>query len=236
MVRRLNQSEGVGGQSSYQITLFLRRYWSLVTASLGAAISIGFLFTWLAEEVYEGDAQNFDNRVRALVHAHASPALTIFFRGVTWLGAPVVIGGLLALFCAGCLWRRRRAALVWVVLAMTGASVLEVTLKHAFHRSPFFGVDPSSYSFPSGHALFSFCFYGVAAWVLSKESGSRPLSALLCIGAALIVLAVGLSRIYLGVHYPTDVIGGYAAAAVWTSCLLALYEIRESKTRRYLPR
>jgi undecaprenyl-diphosphatase len=239
MVRYLKQSEDVVGQSSHHVTLFLRRYWSLVAASLGTAISTGLLFTWLAEEVYEGDAQNFDNRVRGLFHSHASPALTIFFRDATWLGSAMVIAVLFALFCAGCLWLRRRAALVWMALAMAGALVIESTLKHAFHRprpAAFFGMDPGSYSFPSGHSLFSFCFYGVAVWLLNNEIGSRPLRALLWISAALIVLAVGLSRIYLGVHYPTDVLGGYAAAAVWTSCLLALYEIRERKARGYLPR
>jgi undecaprenyl-diphosphatase len=111
-------------------------------------------------------------------------------------------------------WRR---SAVFVIFAMAGAFVLEVTLKLAFHRprpTPFFGPQPSSYSFPSGHALASFCFYGVLAGVVNSRVRHQDLRAPIWIASALLVAVIGFSRIYLGVHHPTDVMAGYAAAGV----------------------
>jgi Membrane-associated phospholipid phosphatase len=86
---------------------------------------------------------------------------------------------------------------------------------------PFFGTAPETYSFPSGHALFSACFYGALAWLLGaalRNFGAR--AAIWAMSLALIA-AIGLSRLYLGVHYPTDVIAGYLVAVFWITGLLA---------------
>jgi undecaprenyl-diphosphatase len=94
---------------------------------------------------------------------------------------------------------------------------------------PFFGAVPQTYSFPSGHSLFSFCFYGVLAGLITARIESRPLRILIWILAATLVFSIGLSRIYLGVHYPSDVLGGYLAGTIWVSTMLALDRLR---TRR----
>ncbi len=107
--------------------------------------------------------------------------------------------------------------------------MLILTLKYGFHRqrpTAFFGVDPTSYSFPSGHSLASFCFYLVLAGLLGSRVRSSGLRITIWIVATLLVAAIGLSRIYLGVHYPSDVIGGYLAAAVWVTTLLAVDHMR----------
>jgi undecaprenyl-diphosphatase len=107
--------------------------------------------------------------------------------------------------------------------------VLDISLKHAFHRIrpvPFFVALPHTYSFPSGHALFSFCFYGVLAGLLADRTRSRTARIYLRLAAAVLIAAIGLSRIYLGVHYPTDVLGGYLAAAVWVSSMIAFDQLR----------
>ena len=85
---------------------------------------------------------------------------------------------------------------------------------------------PRTYSFPSGHSLFSFCFYGVLAGLLTRRIASRIGRILIWTFAALLVAAIGLSRIYLGVHYPSDVIAGYLAASLWVSTLVALDRVR----------
>src|SRR6185369_17932911 len=89
-----------------------------------------------------------------------------------------------------------------------------------------------TYSFPSGHSLFSFCFYGVLAGLLTRRLKSRVARVLIWICAALLVSAIGLSRIYLGVHYPSDVIAGYLAASLWVSTLVALDHMRTRKSRK----
>jgi undecaprenyl-diphosphatase len=110
-----------------------------------------------------------------------------------------------------------------MAIAMIGAALLDVALKHAFRRprpAPFFGVPlPLSASFPSGHALASFCFFGVLAALLAHRTRSYWRAALVWLAAAALIAAIGFSRIYLGVHYPTDVIAGYLAAAIWVGGL-----------------
>ena len=112
---------------------------------------------------------------------------------------------------------------VWLMIAVGGSVILDVSLKLSFHRArpvPFVGAVPQTYSFPSGHALSSFCFYGVLAGLLCARIQSRAIRIFVWTSSAALVLAIGLSRIYLGVHYPTDVIAGYIAAAAWVSTLL----------------
>jgi undecaprenyl-diphosphatase len=103
--------------------------------------------------------------------------------------------------------------------------VLDLALKHTFHRARpigFFGISPSSYSFPSGHALGSLCFYGVLAAILSARVRGRAARFCIWIAASILVTLIGFSRIYLGVHYPSDVIAGYCAAAVWVGMVVFL--------------
>ena len=114
---------------------------------------------------------------------------------------------------------------------MAGAVVLENALKYAVHRTrpePFFGTPPESYSFPSGHALFSACFYGALAWMLAARTRNAGACAAIWTAALALIAAIGLSRVYLGVHYPTDVIGGYLVAAFWLAGLLASQSGRDA--------
>jgi undecaprenyl-diphosphatase len=87
--------------------------------------------------------------------------------------------------------------------------------------SPFFDTPlPSSYSFPSGHALCSLCFYGSLAWIYAAHVRSKLAQASMWLLSALLIFLIGLSRVYLGVHYPSDVLAGYAAAFVWFSAVI----------------
>lgn len=208
-----------------------------VAGSLAGAILALFLFAWLAHEVFEDRVLSADLHARVWIHNHASPPVTTLMLGASRLGSEVLVVLLvisLIMFLA-VRWRRGAA---WLVLAMAGAAVLDLTLKYAFHRPrplPFFGPVPRSYSFPSGHALFSFCFYGVWAGLVTARIRSTLLRVLVWAVAASIITAVGLSRIYLGVHYPSDVIAGYLAAIVWVSTLVALDRMRPKPASRLPP-
>src|ERR1700682_753225 len=115
---------------------------------------------------------------------------------------------------------RRRPAILLVVAA-AGAVALDELLKLVFHRprpEAYFGYPlPSSYSFPSGHAVSSCCFYGVLAAIVTARMRSRAAKSAVWTAAALMAALIGLSRIYLGVHYPSDVVAGYAVAVVWVA-------------------
>jgi undecaprenyl-diphosphatase len=188
---------------------------------LGLAVAVGalFFFAWLADEVLEGDAREFDEAVRLYVHGYASETVTALMRFFTMLGSTLF----LSLLCIGVLVifaikKRKRAALLLMTTTI-GAVILNFALKVSFARArpvPFFDTPlPASYSFPSGHSLYAVCFYGVLAWLVAARIENKSLRILICSLAGTLALLIGLSRIYLGVHYPTDVIAGFAAALVW---------------------
>jgi len=191
--------------------------------SLASATAFLILFTWLSEEVFEGELQHVDMGVRMKVHEFFSPSLTKFMQAMTFLGSIGFLTALFAILVAIWLLRGKKRPAAWLAIAVGGSVVLDVALKLTFHRSrptPFVGTVPASYSFPSGHALSSFCFYGVLAGLLCARIENRVLRWLIWGAAGALVFCIGLSRIYLGVHYPTDVLAGYIAAAAWVSTLL----------------
>ena len=195
-------------------------------ALLLAIVALG-VFGLLADEVFEGDTLKFDLAVRNGVHAQASPALTQVMRGFSFLGSAVFLGTativLVLAFALLAHWPRAAALLA---ITMLGDVALEVTLKGMFRRprpEAFFGTPlPDSYSFPSGHAMASLCFYLVLAGMMAHRVESRKARIGLWAGAAIMAAGIGLSRIYLGVHWPTDVIAGYAAAAVWVGTVVTV--------------
>ena len=202
--------------------------------SLVIAVLSILLFAWLAENVAEQHTASFDSSVRSAVHAHTSPALTQLMFAISFMGAGGMAASALVAFALFRHFRWRRAAL-WMVVTLAGALLLDLALKFAFHRPrpvPFFGSIPSTYSFPSGHALFSFCFYGVLAGLLAGRARSTSVRVLIWLVAALLVLAIGLSRIYLGVHYPSDIIAGYLAGTIWATTMVALDRLRRRRKSR----
>lgn len=179
-----------------------------------------FVLSLLAGFVTAGATSGLDEWVRLYVHQHASARLTLLMRAVTHLGSsyvwlPGTVLGLLLLWRMG-----RPMAARMLLITMAGSAALNYSMKLLFHRPrpvPFFDIAvPASYSFPSGHALESFCFYGIVAALAARALHNRVLRGVVWGAAAVIVLLVGFSRVYLGVHYPSDVLGGYLTALVWT--------------------
>jgi undecaprenyl-diphosphatase len=181
-----------------------------------------FVFGWLAEEMLEGDTQQFDAYLRTAVHQLATPGLTRLMQVFSFLGSVAAVTAMcLAAICVSLYFRGTRTAAL-LAITMLGVAVLDVALKHAFRRPrpvAFFGATPSSYSFPSGHALGSLCFYGILAAILAARARGRGAKFCVWMAAGLLVGMIGFSRIYLGVHYPSDVIAGYCAAAVWVGAV-----------------
>ncbi len=165
--------------------------------SLGVAVLSLFLFAWIAENVSHDRTVNFDHAVRMRIHEYASPGLTKAMIAISFVGGDGLT--IAAIFALGLFvyfrWRRATLSLVITVL---GALVLDLTLKYAFHRArptPFFVALPRTYSFPSGHALFSFCFYGVLAGLVMGRIQSRLVQVLIWMAAAILIPAIGFSRI-----------------------------------------
>jgi undecaprenyl-diphosphatase len=195
----------------------------LMTAALLIALGVAgvavVLFTWLGREVVLGITLPIDIALRDQIHSLASPGLTRIMLAASRFGGPawlVPIAILLALVFLLRGWHRG-AVLVGITLA--GAGFLDGLLKRSFGRArpeSFFDYPlPASHSFPSGHALFSASLLGGFMVLISARVRSRLLRGLLWVLTICLILLVGFSRVYLGVHYPTDVIAGYAVAVVW---------------------
>jgi undecaprenyl-diphosphatase len=202
---------------------------------LAAAIATLVFFGWLADEVLEGETRHFDDVTRAAVHTFASPAVTTLMRGISFLGSTLFLTAatiLVVLWFALRKWGREAKLFA---ITMIGASLLNMTLKLAFKRPrplPFFNLTaPETYSFPSGHALASCCFFAGLAAILSGRFKSRRTHTVIWIAAATMFLLIGLSRIYLGVHYTTDVIAGFSAALIWI-LVIRFVEITVSNSAR----
>jgi membrane-associated phospholipid phosphatase len=198
-----------------------------VADRLGPRLGLGLLaagivfimFALLATEVSEGETQTFDDAVRMGVHGVSSPAATAVLHAITQLGSPLVLIPTTMIVSLVFLHLRRIRGAILLTGTMVGVTLLNWLLKLFFQRArpvAFFGLQtPTSYSFPSGHALASFCFYGALAALVTARLRSPVLRAAVWASAALIIVAVGFSRLYLGVHYATDVVAGYAAGLVW---------------------
>jgi undecaprenyl-diphosphatase len=200
-----------------------------VLARLSVALLGTALLGWLTEEVLEGDARGLDLTFRNWLHQNASPGRTRAAFLFSLIGDKVLVASLIICLIVFLLLRWRRAA-GWMTVAMGGSLVLDLAMKWGFHRPrpiPFFGTMPQTYSFPSGHSLFSFCFYGVLAGLITDRIDNRTLQTAIWTVAGVLIAAIGLSRIYLGVHYPSDVIAGYLTAAIWVSTILVLDHVRQ---------
>jgi undecaprenyl-diphosphatase len=210
----------------------------LLAAFLVAATAL-FVFGWLAEEMLEGDTQKFDEFVRTAVHRQSAPWLTSLMQGFSLLGSVAVVTTLCFLAVAVFLYFRQARTAALLAITMVGMAALDVALKLAFHRPrpvAYFGPTPSSYSFPSGHAMGSVCFYGVLAAILASRASGHAAKWCIWTGAVLLIGMIGYSRIYLGVHYPSDVIAGYCAGAVWVAAVGLLNKVHADRRKQAVGR
>ncbi|HEX5876610.1 MAG TPA: phosphatase PAP2 family protein [Pyrinomonadaceae bacterium] len=186
---------------------------------LGAAVAALIFFSWLTDQVFEGDAVQFDEATRAAVHTLASPAMTVIMKFFSFVGSTLMLTILTAIVIVVFASRRWGREAKLFAITMIGGALLNVTLKLTFKRSrpiPFFDPwPPETYSFPSGHSLMSACFFGALAAILDARIKRKRVRAIVWVLATLMFLAIGFSRIYLGVHHTTDVIAGFAAALIW---------------------
>jgi len=213
----------------------LQRAGLLEAAALASLLLIAgsiWIFAAVADEMLEGGTQHFDERVlRALRGADgASPIgprwLVQVARDLTALGSAAVIT-LVSLGAIGFLALRRKwGALILVLASVAGGGLMSTVLKHAFDRArPDLSLhlaEVSSLSFPSGHSMLAAITYFTLAGLLARTTGDRRSKAYILTSAALLALIVGATRIYLGVHFPTDVLAGWCAGLAWALvCSLA---------------
>ena len=185
-----------------------------------------WVFIELADEVREGDTQRFDDwAVRAMRHAddpsrpigpHWLPEVG---RDLTALGGVAVLS-LTTAFVAGYLLIVRKYHAMWLVLGATlGGLLISTLLKHLIDRARPDLVPHLSHvytsSFPSGHSMLSAVVYLTLGALLTRLASERRVKLYFLAAALLLTFLVGVSRVYMGVHYPTDVLAGWTAGLVW---------------------
>lgn len=213
--------------------LTLRQYVTL-HLMVGLAICVVCLlaFNELVEEVIdEQEFITFDNIIASELHAAATPPLTQFFEIVTIFGFQVlwVLGIGVGLYL---LWKRKWLRLgVWIA-ALAGGEVLNFLLKGLFARPRPSFTDPLAealyFSFPSGHAMMSLIAYGLVAYFLYLKLPRAWMRVLMTTALIALILLIGLSRLYLGVHYFSDVLAGFAVGGLWLSfCITGMNFLRD---------
>jgi len=205
---------------------------------LGLHASIGLvlaaLSTWaffaIADEVPErGWMVRADAAVTAWLQTHGTELGESIFVWISFLGAQV-LATLLLIVAVTLLVRRDWRQLAVLAVTCGGGALLNVALKQAFHRTrPSFASEfaVTSWSFPSGHAMDSLIAYGLLAYWLQRRFPQRR--GLILAGAAALIFVIGYARIYLGVHYLSDVVAGYSAGGVWLAVCITGYRFAERR-------
>ena len=186
--------------------------------------SVAVLATFAAiarDIIHHGALTQFDVSVMLAFHRHATADGTRVFELVTLLGAPITIT-IVGILAAALLLVRRQWILGASLLAtLLGGGIINEALKYTIRRPrpPYAAAHLShlTFSFPSGHVVGSFVGYGMLAYLVLLWIPRRGVAVLVVVATVVLMLAIGFSRLYLGVHYLSDVEGGYAAGASWLS-------------------
>lgn len=190
----------------------------------GILIVLAALFAVLAVYVHNGAISSYDASIYDALHALSGEWTTRLFLWISELGTPLVMIGICVAFGLLFLLMGRKLAAFMLLISLLLSYGLNTLLKTMFGRErPVFEhlTDASGYSFPSGNAMISIAFYGMLAYGLSTVLFRRQPAIRLAVViiVSLLILAIGVSRIYLGVHYASDIAAGYAAGGF---CLLLM--------------
>jgi|GEM_PF-256043 len=215
------------GRNNWAATLFDGPAVAVLTVGLTTLCVLSALLAYVSDSVEEYDGITvLDEPVVAWVAAHREPVLTTVMHALSVAASPVAVAALALLVCAAAAWRSHS----WVPLATAGIGLagftmalitvkLEVARQRPPHPYAVMAVD--GYSFPSGHALGVTTATLIAAWALARWL-IRSWGGRIAVWTTAVALigGVGFSRVYLGVHYPSDVIAGWLLGAIWTGALL----------------
>lgn len=207
---------------------------AIVLAGFAAVAVVLYGFAWVADQVLEQETMALDLAVLTFLQQFSSPQLTLAANFVSLFGAEAiwVIAAVLFVRFA---WQRRWSAALMLFVVVVGAQLLNDVLKTFFHRTrpePVLSfIAAQGFSFPSGHAMVSAAFYFYLVYLTWRFVHGWWRGVL--IGAmVLLVLLIGLSRLYLEVHYLSDVIAGYLAGFLWTDAVVLANQALMGRGRR----
>jgi membrane-associated phospholipid phosphatase len=184
-------------------------------------------FGFLADRIYLQESFALDTYANPFLHSISSPMLDSVMNGITSLGSVEIVGAFYVLAIVLLLSRGLRTDALFLTVAIGGSVALNGIMKLIFERPrpqlPWASVLPD-FSFPSGHSMNSLVFYLAIALILWTHFGRR-VGVVAVVAAVVIAVAVGFSRIYLGYHYLSDVVGGFAAGLAWLLVVVLAFEV-----------
>ncbi|MGB3787674.1 MAG: phosphatase PAP2 family protein [Phormidesmis sp.] len=201
---------------------------------LGACILVLYVLAKLADGVLEQEAFSFDKTILLDIHRLANPVLDRLMLSITRIGNPQTVVPLTMVVFVFLWWQRYRLEAKVFALNAFGGAVLSYVLKIAFYKPrpdlwPRL-ITETTFSFPSGHALGSVVLYGFLSYLFATLY-PRYDKAFYAIATVLIV-AIGFSRLYLGVHWPTDILAGYGIGFLWITVCINLLRLQKAKPHR----
>ena len=203
-----------------------------IVIGIVCAIMFTVVFAWIFDFVSDHgkSVTPFDRSILYWMFHHRAAWLTQVATVLAFLGSPPVIAGVaLVSALTGLVWRKVRGAVWTLPIAIIGAGVIIQGVKLIIKRPrpSFFAplLHESGYSFPSGHSLIAMVVYGLLGYFVIHLFRNRAARLAVRIVTVLLVVAIGVSRVYVGVHYPTDVLAGWTAGVPWLVACLGLHEV-----------
>lgn len=198
---------------------------SQIALLLSSEIIIGFFLTIftlagflkLGDDVLDKELISFDSSITNIIYSFRNPEMTSLMKSITFFGGDIFLGSATIMIILLLLRNNKKDALVFSFILFFGIG-LNLLLKDMFQRPrPHFMplVHETSYSFPSGHSMNSFIFFTSISFFLFRRLKNKSLRDTLLFLSGLLILLIGISRIYLGAHYPSDILAGYIAGLCW---------------------
>ncbi|MFD1929674.1 phosphatase PAP2 family protein [Sporosarcina siberiensis] len=213
--------------------LFLRLLLALILC-----ICFGVLFGYIASAISSESIVDFDRTVIDFVQGMETTWLTTALKGFTWIGSVYFVAPI-GLLIVGYLYFKlhyRHQAVLFATV-MIGTVVVNFLLKIYFKRErPEIHkiMEANGFSFPSGHTMMAFSLYAIIAYIAWRNVRTTLSRVLLFLFAVTMIIVIGMSRIYLGVHFPSDVIGGLAASALWLTIAISVYAFYQDHQKKKL--
>jgi undecaprenyl-diphosphatase len=211
----------------------------LILGGLAVAIALTFGFAKFAAKVVSGSTLGFDDAVMRFMGSHQVPWISNTLVEVTSLGTGIVVAMIVAVSALFLWLYDYRHSATLLLVTTIGGLLLNLVLKLGFNRPrpQFFdwGTHAVSSSFPSGHAMSAAIVYPTVAYLAARLQRSGWARFFTMLTAAFLVLLICLSRVYLGVHYPSDVAAGVIVGLAWSAFCMATLEVAQLYARRNAP-
>lgn len=196
---------------------FIKKYAKLVIVAICAVT-----FWEILENIFQNEIGYFDSMIYSFVSKYITSTTTAILKFITNLGSAFIV---ISVAICMLIFIKNKKYGIYASMNFIIIAAINQALKYVIQRprpTEFRIIDESGYSFPSGHSMVSMAFYGLLIYFAYKKIQNKYLKWTVCVGLAILILLIGLSRIYLGVHYASDVIGGFCFSIAYLILFIKL--------------